>query len=126
MQLHKLVNKEGVVVADELTALQKEREKHVREIEKIDGKIEELTAARRQELLEELKALGWQPTSSRKSKGNKREPIVGTPCGVCGFATDPYHDGRIKAHRDQGENKRAFTDAQLEKLGLKKVKTEAA
>jgi DNA repair exonuclease SbcCD ATPase subunit len=40
------------------------------------------------------------------------------PCPVCGFKTTPHHDGR--AYRSQ-KTKKAFTDADLAKLGLTKV-----
>lgn len=113
-------------MADEYTQLMKERETHVKAIAKIDAQLEPLKAARLKEILDEAASLGWQPTKTRKlAKGEKREPKLGTPCGVCEFATEPYHDGRLKAHRDQGENKKPFTDSQLEKLGLKKIKTAA-
>jgi hypothetical protein len=108
--------KEGVLVADELSVLQKERERHVKDIEKIDGKIEELTAARRQELLDELKALGWKATGKRKTGEREKKDA---PCTVCGFKTEPLHDAR--KHRSQGKSKKAFNAEELKELGLKKV-----
>lgn len=41
-------------------------------------------------------------------------------CTICNFATEPAHDGRLKFHRDQGDNKKALTEKQLTELGLKK------
>ena len=43
------------------------------------------------------------------------------PCQICGFRTEPYHDGRLKAHRDQGKNKRPLTDAQLAELEMRRI-----
>ena len=43
------------------------------------------------------------------------------PCQICGFKTEPYHDGRLKAHRDQGKHKKALTDAQLTELEMRRV-----
>jgi hypothetical protein len=63
------------------------------------------------------------PAGSRggKNRGGKREAKPGTQCSICGFATEPYHDGRLKAHRDQGEKKRPLTDNQLKSSGLRRV-----
>jgi hypothetical protein len=55
-----------------------------------------------------------------KSKG-KREVKPGTSCSICGFATDPPHDGRLKVHRDQGKNKRALTDNQIAAADLTRL-----
>ena len=104
-------------MADELTTLQKEKERHLKEIEKIDGKIEELTASRRQELLEELKNLGWKP--GKGGTGKKRTKDPNTPCSVCKFVTDPPHDARM--HRAQGKSKKPFNAEELKEKGLKKV-----
>ena len=43
------------------------------------------------------------------------------PCGICKFRTDPPHDARLKAHRDQGDNKQALTDQELAELHLRRV-----
>lgn len=58
-----------------------------------------------------------------RGAGRKREVTIGTPCRICGFATLPYHDARLKTHRDQGENKKPLTDEQLARLGLMKSPT---
>jgi hypothetical protein len=55
-----------------------------------------------------------------KVRTAKREAKPGAPCNICGFATEPYHDGRLKAHRDQGE-KKPLTDGQLDAARLERV-----
>jgi hypothetical protein len=65
----------------------------------------------------------WIPESiaavgaSVKSKA-KREAKPGEPCKICGFATDPAHDGR--KHRAQ-ETKKPFTSDELEAAGMVRV-----
>jgi len=65
----------------------------------------------------------WLPESimgvatAAKARG-RREARPGTPCGICQFATTPPHDGRLKAHRDQGKSKKPLTDTQLKDAGL--------
>jgi hypothetical protein len=53
--------------------------------------------------------------ASRAEEGPKRHQRD-VPCPVCGFKTDPLHDGR--AHRSQ-TTKRAFTEEELTERGLK-------
>ena len=55
-----------------------------------------------------------------RAKG-KREAKPGTPCTICGFATMPPHDGRLKAHRDQGDKKKPLSDHQLDASGLRRA-----
>ena len=43
------------------------------------------------------------------------------PCQICGFKTEPYHDGRLKAHRDQGKKKQPLTDSQLADLEMRRI-----
>jgi hypothetical protein len=69
----------------------------------------------------------WLPDSltqagarSGRGKAGKREVRPGAPCSICGFATEPYHDGRLKAHREQGE-KKPLTDEQLEAARLERA-----
>ena len=76
-----------------------------------------------QEAVDELNALGF---SYRLTEGGKRTSVrKGTrqvkdePCKVCNFKTSPPHDAR--KHRSQGEHKRAFTQKQLQELGLEKI-----
>lgn len=51
------------------------------------------------------------PTKRRKSRS--------LDCRVCGFTTDPPHNAR--KHSAQGDDKQAFTDIELEELGLRKA-----
>lgn len=55
-----------------------------------------------------------------KAEGAKvaRHTPSDTPCGYCGFKTEPLHDKR--SHRSQTK-KRAFTDKELEQLGMTRV-----
>jgi len=66
----------------------------------------------------------WLPkaldTVGDKAKAAARR-INEKPCVVCGFRTDPSHDARLKAHRDQGDQKTALTDDQLSAAGLRRV-----
>jgi hypothetical protein len=48
----------------------------------------------------------------------KREVKPGTPCQICGFATQPAHDGR--KHRAQ-ETKKPFTSGELEQANMVRV-----
>jgi hypothetical protein len=63
----------------------------------------------------------WIPESiaavGAKVKG-KREAKPGEPCKICGFATQPAHDGR--KHRAQ-EIKKPFTSDELEAAGMVRV-----
>jgi hypothetical protein len=43
------------------------------------------------------------------------------PCSICRFRTDPPHDARLKAHRDQGESKLPLTEEQLAASSLRRV-----
>lgn len=54
----------------------------------------------------------------RKAAGEKK-PRAKKDCTICKFGTDPHHDGRHPAHRDQ-EPKKPFTEKQLKELGLEK------
>jgi hypothetical protein len=65
-----------------------------------------------------LKQLGFRART--KSPKEKPEGIISKeePCVICGFRTDPTHDGR--AHRGQAK-KRPLTAEELEKKGLIKV-----
>ena len=51
----------------------------------------------------------------------KREVKPGTPCSICGFATNPPHDGRQKTHRDQGDKKKPLTDQELKAAKLIRI-----
>jgi hypothetical protein len=79
-----------------------------------------------QELLAERLKIDEQLAMLGHTDGKAPKKKAGTPrqkseiCTICKFATDPSHDGRLKFHRDQGENKKPLTDKQLADLGLKK------
>jgi len=48
--------------------------------------------------------------------------IKDAPCKICGFKTEPLHDGR--RHKSQGiykSDRRPLTNAELTKFGLKKA-----
>jgi hypothetical protein len=107
-------------VANEYQRLQQERQKLQEQIDEIDGKLNELKTARRDELLAELKELGFSATGSgggRKTAGaggaGKRKSSTDAVCPICEVRG---HDGR--AHRSQGKNKKPFTKEELQEKGL--------
>lgn len=53
------------------------------------------------------------------SRKGTRQVNAERPCPICGFRTDPPHDAR--AHRAQGNKKRAFTADELSAKGMRKV-----
>ncbi len=61
----------------------------------------------------ELRAVG------RSSRRGTRSVDPNRPCPICGFKTIPPHDAR--AHRAQGDKKRAFTAEELTAKGLRKA-----
>jgi hypothetical protein len=68
---------------------------------------------------------GDEPATKRTGgKGKTRQKTE--VCSICNFATEPPHDGRHKAHREQGDKKKPFTDKQLEEFGLTKKKAASA
>lgn len=87
--------------------------------------------ARAHEAIARLRELGFdyrlvsagstRGAPSKAAGGTSSRPGVppGAPCPICEFATNPPHDRR--RHRAQGDRKRAFTDKQLEQLGLAKI-----
>lgn len=124
-------NGDRIVAQSELTQLQQKREQIQSQLEEVDTQILELKNKRKEELLEELKALGLdvvpKTTASASSGDNKKKGTKKTldkPCKICGFLTEPYHDARLKTHRDQGDNKRPLTDAELAAAKLKKVEAD--
>lgn len=66
-------------------------------------------------LTEELPA----PVKAKKPTGTPRQKSE--MCKICQFSTTPLHDGRYKAHREQGTTKKPFTDKELAAHGLTKV-----
>ena len=116
-----------IVAQSELSQLQEKRENLQNQLEEIDSQILELKNKRKAELLAELKELGLDvvpkgtasaSTGESKKKGKK---TLNKPCRICGFLTTPYHDARLKTHRDQGDNKKPLTEAELASSKLKKV-----
>jgi hypothetical protein len=114
-------------IRDKLKALDEERAKLLE-----DAKKEALEAAHR--AIADLNALGFdfrlvEGHSASTARRPPRERTEGeaskskrqardTPCPICGFKTNPHHDGR--AHRSQ-ETKRPFTVEELSEKGLAKV-----
>jgi uncharacterized protein YfaQ (DUF2300 family) len=84
-----------------------------------------------EDAISELNALGFNyrlveddQKPSKGKGGGAGKPRQKKDCTICKFGTEPHHDGRHPAHRDQGENKKPFTASQLKELGLEK-KTSA-
>lgn len=105
-------------MANEYGQLQKERDKLQAQIAEIDEKLRDMRSARQNELLAELKELGWSPTGARVGRkaaaaGGKRKSSSDAVCPICEV---PGHDGR--AHRSQGKNKKPFTKEELREKGL--------
>ncbi len=80
-----------------------------------------------QELLNQRKAIdaqlaefGHGDSGARSGRGSgvKRPVDPNKPCGICGFATVPNHDGR--KHRSQGDKRKPFTAAALSDMGMSK------
>ena len=53
------------------------------------------------------------------SRRGTRQINVNRPCPICGFKTVPPHDAR--AHRSQGDKKKAFTADELSAKGMQKA-----
>lgn len=85
--------------------------------------------ARIQEMVTELNDLGHHyrlvdgggASGAHNRRNARRAKDPSKPCGICGFATAPPHDARLKAHRNQGDTKKALNARQLEEAGLAKV-----
>ena len=91
------------------------------ELKKLDEQREALRASAKKEVLErvnaaiaELAELGF---SYRLIEGKTRQIHPDTPCRICKFPTEPYHDAR--KHRGQKPQK-AFSAKELEEKGLKR------
>jgi len=66
----------------------------------------------------------WLPATLDKVGDKAKEAarkLKREPCGICKFETDPPHDARLKAHRDQGESKQPLTFDQLAASGLRRL-----
>jgi hypothetical protein len=73
------------------------------------------------EAINDLNALGFHyrlvdKASMRRAEGRKRTE---GPCPICGFGTNPPHDGR--KHRSQGDDKKPFSAQELAQFGFIKV-----
>jgi vacuolar-type H+-ATPase subunit H len=80
---------------------------------------------RAEEAIADLNSLGHSyslvegsQTAKKSKTGITRQRDPNKPCDICGFATDPGHDGRV--HRAQGDKKKPFTAAELAEKGYKK------
>jgi hypothetical protein len=66
-----------------------------------------------------LMEAGRKPATTKKTRTPSDKST--TPCPTCNFVTNPPHDNRLKAHRDQGEHKKPLNEKQLTEAGLVKV-----
>jgi hypothetical protein len=73
-----------------------------------------------------LNSLGFNFRVSEGGRGRGSGSRTGTrqvnaerPCPICGFRTNPPHDAR--AHRSQGDKKKAFTAEELSAKGMQKA-----
>jgi hypothetical protein len=110
--------KKPVTVLEQLKKLDEQRSKLL-----ADATVEAKKKA--DEAIAELNSLGYSyrlvegdeaPKKASKGKPRQKSEI----CSICKFGTEPSHDGRHKSHRDQGDNKKPFTEKQLKDLGLEK------
>lgn len=85
-----------------------------------------------QSVIDELNSLGFnyrlveggaegrrRASGVEGSRKGTRQVNPERPCPICGFRTDPPHDAR--AHRSQGDSKRAFTADELSARGLSRA-----
>lgn len=96
---------------------------------RIMGEAKSEAMRKAQVALDELNALGFNYRLSEGGAGRRsaaegsrrgtRQVNPDRACPVCGFRTEPPHDAR--AHRTQGNNKRAFTADELSARGLRKA-----
>ena len=66
----------------------------------------------------------WLPATLDKVGDKAKEAarkLKREPCGICKFQTEPPHDARLKAHRDQGESKLPLTEEELTAASLRRV-----
>jgi hypothetical protein len=111
-------------VLDKLKALDEQRSKLLQ-----DAKGEALESAHKAiatlkelgfdyNLIEGARSIPGRIPNSAKTVTQSRRQQRDVSCPVCGFKTNPLHDGR--AHRSQ-EPKKPFTTVELEEKGLQKV-----
>ena len=105
-------------MANEYAQLQRERERLQAQIAEIDEKLRDMRSTRQNELLAELKELGWAPAgaSAIRKAATGRGKRKSSSDAVCPICQVPGHDGR--AHRSQGKNKKPFTKEELRERGL--------
>jgi DNA repair exonuclease SbcCD ATPase subunit len=65
-----------------------------------------------------LKELGFRARTKSPKEKAERTSSEDQPCPICGFRTDPPHDGR--SHRGQSK-KKPLTTEELEEKGLTKL-----
>lgn len=107
-------------VIDQLKALDEQRTKL------LDGARSE-ALQKAQAAVDELNELGFsyvlrEGDGRGKRAGSRkgtRQVDPNKACPICGFITDPPHDGR--AHRAQGEKKRPFSADELSGMGLRRT-----
>ncbi len=110
-------------VLDRLKQLNEQRDQ-------LMGEAKSEAVGRAQEAVDALNALGYryalvEQPERRASRGaapsrrGTRQVNADRPCPICGFKTKPPHDAR--AHRAQGNKKRAFTADELSAKGMQKA-----
>jgi hypothetical protein len=103
---------------DELRQIEKRREE-------LRGQIKGTAESDLRKALREFNDLGLgvayelRPVGRGGGRRGTRSVNVNRPCPICGFRTVPPHDAR--AHRAQGEKKKAFTAEELSAKGLQKA-----
>ena len=110
--------KKNVSVLEQLKKLDEQRAKLLE-----DAKTEAVKKA--EDAVAELNELGFayrlvEGEEAPKKKSGAGKPRTKKDCTICKFGTEPHHDGRHPAHRDQGDPKKPFTEKQLKELGLAK------
>jgi hypothetical protein len=95
----------------------------VNEIEQLDSRKAELLkklSDARDALNEQFNR--WLPAALDQvaDKAKAAAKKLTNPCSICKFKTEPYHDARLKAHRDQVE-KRPLTDEELAASKLRRL-----
>ncbi len=111
-------------MAKQASPLQKLRQLDKQREKILEGAKQEALAVVEQ-ALEALNSLGFSfrlteaaPRKTAKKAKKLTRTVKDAPCPVCGFKTNPPHDGR--GHRSQ-ETKKPFTAAELKERGMEKV-----
>lgn len=104
------------------------------QLQELEGRRKKLIEGAKVELVataeaavQELNELGFQyqlvekgAKGSSKSGKQTRQRDPDKPCGVCGFATDPGHDGRAHKNKQEAGKFKPFTAKELETYGYTK------